>query len=185
MSRETYLPALFELFRKNGYDGVSLSMISKATGFGKASLYHHFPGGKAEMLQATLDYTQEWFEKNVTQVLDEDAPVRSRFNKMCDRLNSLYASGEQPCFIAALTAGGSRDTFSNQIKERLEGMVSAITQILTEEAGLPADLAHQRGEDAVIMIQGALILSHGTGNAAPFQRVIAQLPDYLCAGTAA
>ena len=181
MSREDYLPALFQLFRSSGYDGVSLSKISKATGLGKASLYHHFPGGKAEMLQATMDYTQGWFEENVIGVLRQNKPARERIKEMCDRIDKLYESGEQPCFIAALTSGSPRDTFQEPIKFRLEGMIEAIAQTLIE-AGLSSKLAYQRGEDAVITIQGALILARGTNEPQRFQRAIAQLPERLCEG---
>jgi len=47
-------------------------------------------------------------------------------------------------------------------------------------AGLDETPAKQRGEDAMIAIQGALILSHGLRDFAPFQRVIQQLPRQLC-----
>ncbi len=47
-------------------------------------------------------------------------------------------------------------------------------------AGLDEKLAKQRGEDAMIAIQGALILSHGLKNNGPFQRMIKQLPQRLC-----
>lgn len=47
-------------------------------------------------------------------------------------------------------------------------------------AGLDNAAAMQRGEDAVITIQGGLILSQGLDNSVPFQRVIEQLPQQLC-----
>lgn len=104
-----------------------------------------------------------------------------RLEQMCDRLNQLYASGEQPCLLAALIAGAPRADFHKRVKARLQLLVGAIATVLTE-AGLDPKLAQQRGEDAVITIQGSLILSLGTDEPAPFQRVIAQLPQTLCAG---
>lgn len=181
MARETYLPILFQLFRQHGYDGVSLAGIAEATGLGKASLYHHFPGGKAEMMQATLEYTQRWFSENVMPVLQQEGPALARLEQMCDRLNNLYASGEQPCLLAALVAGAPRDDFQKLVKARLQLLVGAIAAVLTA-AGLDPELAWQRGEDAVITIQGALILARGIDDSAPFQRAIAQLPEKLCKG---
>ena len=58
-------------------------------------------------------------------------------------------------------------------------MIEAIAQTLIE-AGLSSKLAYQRGEDAVITIQGALILARGT-NHSGFKERSAQLPDRLCA----
>jgi TetR/AcrR family transcriptional regulator, lmrAB and yxaGH operons repressor len=47
-------------------------------------------------------------------------------------------------------------------------------------AGVESTLAQQRGEDAVIAIQGALIVSRGLRNYTAFQRVLQQLPQQLC-----
>lgn len=47
-------------------------------------------------------------------------------------------------------------------------------------AGLDETLAHERGEDAAIAIQGALIVAQGLDDVAPFVRVMKQLPQQLC-----
>ena len=62
--RSDTLPVLAEVFREHGYEGASLSLISKATGLGKGSLYHFFPGGKEEMADAVLSEIDGWFEKS-------------------------------------------------------------------------------------------------------------------------
>lgn len=82
MARETHLPVLFKLFRQYGYDGVSLSKIAAETELGKASLYHHFPGGKAEMVSAALAYDGLWMEENVLSVLRSPGSPLSRFERM-------------------------------------------------------------------------------------------------------
>lgn len=181
MARETHLPVLFQLFRHYGYDGVSLAKIAEATELGKASLYHHFPGGKAEMMRATLEFSHQWFVENIIDVVAAEGTAVEKIERMCDRLNTLYASGQQPCLLATLVTGAPRDIFHEQVKARLHMMVEAIATVLIE-AGLPSTIAHQRGEDAVIAIQGSLILSRGLDDPTPFQRVIAQLPNKLCEG---
>lgn len=178
MARETHLATLFELFRRHGYDGVSLSKISEATGLGRASLYHHFPGGKTEMVEATLDYSKQWVEDNVVQVLQGEGPVDVRISEMCDRLNELHASGAQPCLLAAISTGASQADFHRQVKESMKLMIGAIAAVLTE-AGLSPTLAQQRAEDALVSLEGALIVSRGLGDMRVFQRAIAQLPGTL------
>lgn len=181
MARARYLPILFQLFRERGYDGVSLAEIAAQTGLGKASLYHYFPGGKAEMLQAAIAHAEAWFEENIAAELASTGSAQQRFKAMCDRLNNLYESGAQPCLLATLASGGPVETFQAQIKSQLRALVAAIAQVLIEE-GVDSDVAHERAEDAVISIQGALIVSRGTGDLAPFQRVMSQLPGRLCEG---
>ena len=63
--RAGILPVLAEVFRAHGYEGASLSLITRATGLGKGSLYHLFPGGKAEMAACGLAEIDAWFEANL------------------------------------------------------------------------------------------------------------------------
>lgn len=100
---------------------------------------------------------------------------------MCDRVNNVYSSGQKPCILAALMLGSARDSFQERVGKLLQVWIDTIATILMD-AGMDAALAQQRGEDGVIAIQGALILTQGLDNPAPFQRVMQQLPQQLCRG---
>lgn len=176
MPKETYIPCLLRLFRQHGYDGATLSKISEATGLGKASLYHHFPGGKDEMVQVVLNYLAHWLDQNILQALSSPGEPLSRLQQMCNSVSKVYESGQQPCLSAILLLGSARDVFHDHVKKVYRLWIDAITQVLIE-AGFQQDLAQQRGEDALIAIQGALILSQGLDQPALFQRVIQQLPQ--------
>ena len=184
MARETHLATLFHLFRQQGYDGVSLAKIAAKTELGKASLYHHFPGGKAEMVSAALAYRALWIEENVLSVLKASGPALERFEQMCDRLAELYNSGQSPCLLAALTTGTKQDIFHEQVKDHLQRLMKAIAQVLTE-SGLDPQIAKQRSETALIVIQGSLILAQGLGDTGVFERAIARIPKDLCSGLSA
>ena len=54
VERRDVLRALGEVFRAHGYEGASLTLITEATGLGKGSLYHLFPGGKEQMAAEVL-----------------------------------------------------------------------------------------------------------------------------------
>lgn len=178
MPQETYIPCLLQLFRQHGYDGATLSKISEATGLGKASLYHHFPGGKEEMVRAVLDHLAAGLEQNILQALRSEGDTLTRLQRMCDRISELYEGGKQPCLFAILLMGSARDIFHPQIQNLLRTWIDAIADVLMT-AGLDETLAHQRGEDAAIAVQGALILSHGLNDFALFRRAIEQLPQQL------
>jgi AcrR family transcriptional regulator len=181
MPKNTYIPCLLSLFRQYGYDGATLAKISEATGLGKASLYHHFPGGKDEMVEAVLDYLEGWLDQNVLQIIRSPGEPLTRLQLMCDLVSEVYEGGQQPCLFAILLLGSARDVFHAQVSEILRGWIAAIATVLMD-SGMKAKLAQQRGEDAVIAIQGALVLSQGLQDPAPFQRVIKQLPQQLCQG---
>ena len=48
-TRERIVTATNELFRRRGYNGTSLKDVTVASGATTGSLYHFFPGGKAEL----------------------------------------------------------------------------------------------------------------------------------------
>src|SRR5207302_10522551 len=43
----------------NGAEGTSFAEVLAATGAPRGSIYHHFPGGKTELLHAALDLASE------------------------------------------------------------------------------------------------------------------------------
>jgi TetR/AcrR family transcriptional regulator, lmrAB and yxaGH operons repressor len=182
MSKQTYIPILLKLFRQFGYEGVTLTKISQATGLGKASLYHHFPGGKAEMATVALAEVNQWFETKMLPILNseqERSPIVI-FQSMCQETSRFFNSGKNPCLWAVLVMEETSDTlFHDEISSALTKWIDAIAEVLIA-AGVDRKLAQQRGEDAIITIQGALIVSRGLRNYAPFQRVLQQLPQQLC-----
>lgn len=179
MPKESYIPSLFQLFRQYGYDGATLSKISQETGLGKASLYHYFPGGKDEMVEAVLDSLQRWLTDNVLTVLQGDGDPLTRLQQMGDRLIEIYEGGEQPCLFAILLLGSARNVFHDRVKIIFTTLIDAIAQVLIE-TGMDAALARERGEEATIAIHGALILAQALDDPSPFQRVIQRLPNDLC-----
>ncbi|BAQ60150.1 transcriptional regulator [Geminocystis sp. NIES-3708] len=174
MAKETYIPCLLELFRKYGYDGATLSKISKATGLGKASLYHHFPGGKDEMMKSVLDFLEQWLEQYILPCLRQQGDSLSKLKLMGDRLWELYEGGEQPCLFAILLSGTARDLFHDQVKKLFLVWIETMSQVFIEE-GIDELLAREKAEDVAISIQGSLILSQAFNSSLPFQRIIKQL----------
>jgi TetR/AcrR family transcriptional regulator, lmrAB and yxaGH operons repressor len=182
MSKQTYVPTLLQLFRQFGYEGVTISKISQATGLGKASLYHHFPGGKAEMAEAALTQVNLWLETSILPLLGNDEKPIDKFQAMCLEISSFFNEGQNSCLWAVLVLEAARDDlFHTQIRWAFSQWIEAISNVLIA-AGLDEILAKQRGEDAIIAIQGVLILCHGLKDFAPFDRVLKQLPQRLCEG---
>lgn len=179
MAKAQYIPQLLRLFRQHGYDGATLARISEATGLGKASLYHHFPGGKDEMVEAVLAHLKQATETHIIQVLQGDGDAQTRLRTMCEGIDAMYQKGEQPCLLAILLMGSSRDVFRVKVKQLLQCWIDEIATVLITE-GVTTELAHQRAEDAVLSIQGSLILSQGLEDCEPFRRVIKHLPQQLC-----
>jgi hypothetical protein len=101
---------------------------------------------------------------------------------MCEETSHFFDQGQNSCLWAVLVLEqSSDDLFHDQIRSAFSRWIEAIAQVLVT-AGLEETLAKQHGEDALIAIQGALILSHGLHDFSLFQRVLKQLPQQLCEG---
>ncbi|GAP99046.1 transcriptional regulator, TetR family [Leptolyngbya sp. NIES-2104] len=131
------------------------------------------------MVEAVLDALEGWMNQNILQALKASGDPLSRFEQMCDRLSEVYEEGTQPCLSAILLLGSARDIFHDRVKVLYRAWIEAIAEVLVT-AGLDHTAATQRGEDAVITIQGSLILSQGLNDSVSFQRAIKQLPQQLC-----
>jgi AcrR family transcriptional regulator len=77
-TRGALIAAGRELFAVRGYDGVGAEEIVRAAGLTRGALYHHFPGGKAGLLEAIYERLEaESTERVAHVVLDSkmDSPL--------------------------------------------------------------------------------------------------------------
>jgi TetR/AcrR family transcriptional regulator, lmrAB and yxaGH operons repressor len=179
-TKEEVLDSLTRVFREVGYDAATLSRLSQATGLVKASLYHHFPGGKEDMAAAVLIRANTWLEERVLTPLSGPGTPIERLEAMAAALTTYYAGGRDGCLLGLLSHGEARGLFEAHVRAALQRWSAAIAAVL-EDAGLPQHLARERGEDAVIQVQGALVVARGLGDLAPFSRTVLELPKRLVA----
>lgn len=178
MSKEQVILQLIPIFRQYGYEGTSLSMLSQATGLGKASLYHYFPQGKQGMANAVMDYIAKSFEETVLQFLQSSGASEEKILLMCQALDDYYAHGNNNCFLAIMSWGEADKLFHDQVKQQLEIWIDTLTQVLIE-AGIEPKIARERSQDAIIEIQGALILVRILDEPAIFTRILNNMPKKL------
>ncbi len=176
---EGLMDRLTEVFRTVGYDGATLSKLSEATGLQRASLYHRFPGGKQEMAEAVLARAGEWFRKNILETLSGPGTPKQRLEGMVHKLDAFYGRGRSSCLLDTLSFGDGRSLFESHIKQSFAAWVNALARVIIEARGCSMTVARPVAEDAVIRIQGALVLCRGVGNTKAFQRIIRSLPESL------
>jgi TetR/AcrR family transcriptional repressor of lmrAB and yxaGH operons len=176
---EDYLmDKLTEVFRLHGYEGSSLSRISEATGLKRASLYHRFPGGKEEMAEAVLQRADDWFGSHILAPLAEPGEPSSRVKEMAKRLSDFYRKGNHSCLLDSLSIGDEDVAIRQHIEKSFNAWLGALIAI-SRAAGLSAAVAKERAEEALIRIQGALVMARATGETKAFARILQNLPQLL------
>ena len=181
MEKVELMPELLELFRQQGYEGVSIAHVSKATGLGKSSLYHHFPNGKEQMAKEVLEYIHSALKQNFLAPLKAEGEPREKLAQMAQVVESFYDCGRKGCLIDGLTIGEASDPFQIQVAQLLEAWIDAIAAVAIE-AGLNKKLARERAESALIAIQGGLVVARALRNYQIFKRVAKNLPSLILEG---
>lgn len=128
---------LTEVFRTVGYDGATLSKLSKATGLQRASLYHRFPGGKKEMAEAVLAQACAWLDIHVLVPLTGSGTPQARLQKMAKALDTFYAQGGTSCLLDSLSFGEGSDIFHDHIRAAFAHWIEALVALVVESTGCP------------------------------------------------
>ena len=178
LSRDEAIERILVVFRQHGYEGASLSRLSAATGLGRSSLYHHFPNGKEDMAHAAMTAVGTWFGNKVLSALDGSDAPKKRLRRFADKLAEFYRGGEQSCLTDVFTIGEAGTVFQKYFAARLQALMAALRSVAIE-AGIPSAEATRRAENAVMKLQGALVVSRALGSTAPFVRMIKEFPDDL------
>ena len=167
-SRDEIVRKLFDLFRHRGFEGAALSDISEATGLGRSSRYHHFPGGEDEMVAAVADFAHGQIEQNILAPLAGEGPLADRVAAMLETTSAMYDCGREPCLVASLMVSpGLAPDSVGKVQAILNDWIAALAAAL-EGAGLPAAEAKRRATAAIIDIQGALLVARASGDTGVF-----------------
>jgi TetR/AcrR family transcriptional repressor of lmrAB and yxaGH operons len=165
---------LFVAFRDHGYEGASLADLSRVTGLGKSSLYHHFPRGKEQMAEAVLEHGKAFIQSAVADVARSPEPMKARVQKIVSAFTELYAGGRNPCLLGRLSVSEIGPAGRSVAAEIFAIWMEAVAD-LARESGMPTVPARHFAEDWIARIQGALIIHAANGDCGPFERAMAQL----------
>lgn len=179
--RADVLPALATVFQERGYCGASLTTISLATGLGKGSLYHFFPGGKEEMASAVLNEIDSWFEANIFVPLRTADEPQAAIAFTLDAVSAYFDSGRRVCIVGAFALGDSRDRFGCQVNAYFSRWIEALCDALTR-TGLSIHAATGLAEESVACVQGAIVLARALRRVDVFERSVAGLRAKLGVG---
>jgi AcrR family transcriptional regulator len=173
------------LFREHGVQGTSFSDVLAHSGAPRGSIYHHFPGGKAQLAEEATQYAGEIIAAGLAAALQEKDPaaaVRS-FAGLYRQLlqGSDFAAG---CPIVSATLEGDRSAAARDAA----GTAFERWQELLADAfaahGLPPERALSLATLAIAAIEGGIVLARAQRSNAPLERVADEL-EVLLAGAVA
>ncbi|EID56024.1 TetR/AcrR family transcriptional regulator [Saccharomonospora xinjiangensis] len=162
------------LLRERGVAGTSFADVLAHSGAPRGSVYHHFPGGKAQLVEEATREASGELTGAITRLLREQGTVSAL--RAVARLwreglaRSDYAAG---CPVAASALGpvpGARDAAGTALRD----WEAAVAGSLRRE-GVPSERATTLGTLVVSALEGALVLARAQRSAAPLDAVVTEL----------
>ena len=175
-SRRRMIRSAAVLFRSKGVDGTAFSDVIAHSGAPRGSIYHHFPGGKAELAEEAVRYTGEYVAAGLAAALAEDDPVAT-VSGFAAAVGSGLESTEfrDGCPVVAGALEGTRTPGARAAAADAIASWEGLLAEAFERNGVAAERARSLATTIVAAIEGAVVLARAKGSVEPVQRVTAEI----------
>ena len=175
-----------QLLRERGYTGTGFREVIERTGAPRGSIYHHFPGGKAQLAGEAVDYVGGLARGAIERSFAEGGPIAGlrAFVEIwrADFERSGYRAG---CPIVAVAVENHEDApeLLDSAARAFDAWTSAFAESL-RTAGVPSERADRLSTLVVSAVEGAIVLSRAERDPKPLLDVAAELEDLIAAALA-
>lgn len=177
-SRSQLLAVLSDVFRHRGYEGATLAELARAAGLGKASLYHHFPGGKSDMANEVLKACAADLDRRAYRKLRKKGPWNARIAAFVKGFSGYVDDGARNCLMVSLTASGGEAILSREIARYSAAWLDELTDVFAE-SGLPKKRAARSAKELLGRLYGALAIAQMLNKPKAYRQAIKRLSDQL------
>lgn len=161
-TRDRILTATIELFRRQGYNGTSLSQIVEASAATTGSIYHFFPGGKdeltAEVLRVSGAGYGELAEGIVRSAVDVSVGMHDAFVGAAAVLTETDFIDPCPIGTVAREVASTNDVLREVAAQVMVDWVDRLGAVMVD-AGIEPDEAHRLALFGVTAIEGGFVLA--------------------------
>jgi TetR/AcrR family transcriptional repressor of lmrAB and yxaGH operons len=168
--RLAIIGAAARLFRRRGYAGVGINEIVAACGAPKGSVYHYFPGGKAQIGLGAVELGGRVASKTLTSLLgaDSDPAEAARLYgaRMADWMSLSSFRDGCPIATVVLEMAPQNGAIATAASQAFDDWRAAFAKAL-EGKGLDPERAAGLALLAVTSIEGALILARAKASTEP------------------
>ena len=176
--RSKMVAGAVRLLAKEGVEGTSFKEVLAVSDAPRGSVYHHFPGGKSELLHAALDLVSErgLAAMEITRGKPPDV-VLERFIDLWRQLldRSHLQAG---CAVVAVTVAASDGVLLDHAGRIFRTWADQIADLFAA-GGMDQDEARRRATLAIAATEGAVVVARAQQSRQPFDDVAHSLLDLL------
>jgi TetR/AcrR family transcriptional regulator, lmrAB and yxaGH operons repressor len=177
-TRARMIAATARLLAKGGLEGASLADVLEAANAPRGSMYHHFPGGKNQLVGEAIELAGR---RSLEQMdgLDGQSPeaIADRFLDGWRELlvRTQFRAG---CAVLAVTVAADSDEVLSRADSVFASWIQRLTQLFVA-GGLPAPTASEYATGLIAASEGAVAISRAQRDLRPFEVVAKQLMDQV------
>ena len=172
-TRTRMIEATVAALQRQGVAGMSFTDVLRASGAARGAIYHHFPGGKAQLVaEAAAQNGQDVQAFLGTLPAGSPQAVVEAFLTAVRPVVEASASGGG-CAVAAITVPAGTDDGDGTLRQvAASAFASWTTELagLLAAAGLPPDEAADLATLLVTLLEGAHIMCRAAGTIEPFDQ---------------
>jgi AcrR family transcriptional regulator len=182
--REQMIISTALLIRERGAHSTAISDVLEHSGAPRGSAYHHFPGGRTQLLCEAVDYAAEYTAARISSAatgLDVLDVVVSGFRKQLTK--SDYRAG-CPVVAVAVEAGDPAKDENAAVLERAGAAFVRWTDLIAAKLaddGVAPDRARELAVFVTSAVEGAIVMARATRDVGPLDSTHRQLRSLLSA----
>ena len=192
-TRTRMIEATITALERHGVAGMSFTEVLRASGAARGAIYHHFPGGKRQLVcEAAEQYAQRVRENLAALPGESPAAVADAFFAAVRPVVAASAEGAG-CAVAAVALDPDLDTDPDHRPDgggngngadggsgtptRSRALAATAFADWSDQlarrftdTGLPAERARDLATTLIAVLEGAHVLCRAAGNLEPFER---------------
>jgi AcrR family transcriptional regulator len=180
-SRDRMVVSAAMLLREKGLTGTSFGDVIEHSGAPRGSIYHHFPGGKTQLVEDAVRYSGEYIVGTIDRAAKDGDPVlvlRAFTTAWRHVLEDSEFRAGCPVVAVAVEAHDGDSALTGAVAEAFGRWQESLIGLLRGR-GVGEAKARRLATTMVAAIEGAVVLSRATRSVRPLNDVSRELETLL------
>jgi TetR/AcrR family transcriptional regulator, lmrAB and yxaGH operons repressor len=175
--RDRMIQSALVLMGEQGIEATSFSQVIAHSGAPRGSIYHHFPGGKKQLVEEATRYAGDAVVALLSDAVERHSDPVAAVDAIADFWRTVLYDSDFTAgcpVLAAMLESERLPAAREAARDAFERWEAVYTDIL-QRAGVPEERARSLASMAISAVEGAVIIARAQHSNAPLERVVGEL----------